>query len=146
MVDEIAKREGLEIPELVENIDGEMVEWRKYKIITSKSAWKWAKYGLTYKEYARRMNKLSETYPNVNLMYTARLADSIEEDDRRKVARQSTQQFIDATKEQVEQLIATDARKLKALTTMPGVIRKFAGLDKDEKDRTAYEHLRSDLV
>lgn len=140
MIEEIAKREGLTLPDRIKNIDGDLVDWRKYKVITSKSTWKWAKYGLTYKEYARRMNKLAETYPNVNLLYTARLADAIEEDSKRKLARQTTQQFFDATSDQLKRLVSSDANRLKKLTTMPGIIRKFAGLDKEEKDRTAYEH------
>lgn len=141
MIDEIAAREGWEVPELVPNSDGEMVDWRKYKLITNESTFKWAKYGLKYSEYVKRMNKLAEKYPGVNQMYTARSADATEEANKRHLARQCTQMFLNMGQEQIDLMVKGDVKKLKKLCSLPGVIRKMAGLDKPESQRTAFEHL-----
>ena len=141
IVDEIAQRENITTPEMIMDCDRNMKRWRDYKVIASTDCWKWVKYGVSWSEFVLAMKQVAKKAPGADLMYTARLADSIEEDDRRKMARQTTQQFANATAEQISKLVARDAAKLKSLTTLPGVIRKFAGLDKDEKDRTAYEHL-----
>ena len=140
MVDEIAKLEGRQIPELIEDIDGNMREWRKAKIICTADCWKWMSYGLSYSEYCKRMTKLSEKYPTANVMYTARIADATEE-SKRRLTRQSTQQFMFATDEQIEDLVAKSVNKVNRLRTFDGIIRKMAGLDKDEAERTDFERL-----
>lgn len=147
MIDEIAAREGLTIPETIEDIDGIQRNWRNYKILCTEDCWKWAgwKFGeekrrFTYAEYCERMNKLAEKYPTANMMYTARVADATEE-SKRRLTRQSTQQFIFATHAQIERLTAKSVRKLNKWSTHDGIIRALAGLDKPEDERTAFEHL-----
>lgn len=147
MVDEIANREGWDIPEYIEDVDGVMRRWRDYKVICTEDAWKWAgwKFGeekrqFTYAEYCARMNKLAEKYPTVNQLYTARIADATEE-SKRRMTRQSNQQFLPATQEDIAELTAKSIKKIMKLTTHEGVLRKMAGLDKPEEERTAFEHL-----
>lgn len=140
MIDEIARREGRKIPDTIKDIDGVHREWRKYKVIATKDAWKWASYGISYAEYCERMNKLAEKYPTVNKLYTARIADATEESDR-NLTRQSMQQFMFANSKQIAELYERAIRKLDKLRTHDGIIRKIAALDKDEADRNAFEHL-----
>ena len=147
IVDEIAKREGWQIPEMIEDVDGIKRRWRDYKAICTEDAWKWAgwKFGesgrkFTYEEYRTRMNKLAEKYPTANMLYTARIADATEE-SKRRLTRQSMQQFLTATDEDIQKLYERSVRKILKLNTHAGILRMMAGLDKPEEERTAFEHL-----
>lgn len=147
MVEEVGKRENKDVPEFIEDIDGVMRRWKDYKIICTADAWKWAgwsfgenKTKFKYADYCKNMNKLSEKYPTANMIYTARIADATQE-SKRRLTRQSTQQFITATDEDIEELTARSIRKMNKLMTHEGVIRMMAGLDKPEEERTAFEHL-----
>lgn len=147
IIDEIAKREGLEIPEYIKDVDGVMRRWRDYKVICTKDAWKWAgwKFGtekrkFTYEEYRTRMNELAKEIPCVNMLYTARVADATEE-SKRRLTRQATQMFKKADQEDIADLTAKSVRKIQKLSTHEGVIRKMAGLDKPEEERTDFERL-----
>lgn len=146
IVDRIAEREGLDIPDQIKDIDGIMRNWRNYKVICTKDAWKWAGWKFEdgskfkYSEYCARMNKLAEKYPTANQLYTARIADATEE-SKRRMTRQSTQQFLKANVDDIQKLTAKSIRKVSKLSTHSGVIRKMAGLDKPEEERTAFEHL-----
>ena len=146
MIDEIAAREGLDIPDTIEDLDGVQRNWRKYKMICTEDCWKWGwkigaeKRVFSYAEYCTRMNKLAEKYPTANMMYSARVADATEE-SKRRLTRQSIQQFIFATHAQIERLTAKSLHKLEKWSTHDGVLRVLAGLDKPEDERTAFEHL-----
>ena len=147
MIDEIAAREGLDIPEYIKDVDGNMKRWRDYKIVCTKDAWKFAgwKFGeeetrLSYAEYCDRMNKLAKKYPTANMIYTARIADATEE-SKRRLTRQSIQQFIFSTRIQLEKLYAKSLGKLRKWNTHDGILRALAGLDKEDDQRTPFEHL-----
>lgn len=140
MIDEIARREGLKIPEYIKDIDGKMRRWRDYKIIATKDAWKWASYGISYEEFCNRMRKMAETNPAINRLYTARIADATEE-SARHLTRQSTQQFMFATNSQIDELLTKSVNRVNRYRTHAGVIRNMAGLDKPEESRNAFEHL-----
>lgn len=147
MIDETAAREGWEIPEFIEDAEGILREWRNYKVICTEDCWKWAgwKFGpekrkFTYTEFRQRMKELTKKYPCANMLYTARIADATEE-SKRRLTRQSTQQFPFATIDQIAKLGARSINKIKKLSTHEGVIRMMAGLDKPEEERTDFEHL-----
>lgn len=140
MMDKIAKKYGKPIPEFVEDCDGVPYYVKTTKVFSNKSTWKWGKLGLSWTEFKARANKLADRYPTINLLRVTRLASSAEEGYRR-LSRQTTQQFMLATNEQIYDIVKKPIGKLNRMKTASGMLPKLMELNKPVCERSFLNRL-----
>lgn len=135
MLEKIAKRYGKPIPEFVEDCDGVPYHTVTTKAFSNKSTWKWGKLGLSWTEFKHRANKLADRYPTINLLRVTRLASSAEEGYRR-LSRQTTQQFLMASNDQINEIVKKPIGKLNRMKTASGMLPKLMELNKPVCERS----------
>lgn len=123
---------SLDIPELVKDVDGAMRDPRNYRMLTTTDSWKANKLGYTWAQFVEKANELSKQCPTLNHLRVVRYASSAKEKTR-FLSRQSTQQWIFATDEQLDKLCSASKRQLKQEKHLGYWLIQEAGLLNDEQ-------------
>lgn len=125
---------------LIEDIDHNFVEYNPNKVLMVKSCWKGSKLGISWSEFVKRAEELTTLCPLLDCLRVVRYADSTEE-HKRKLTRQTIQQFMFATDEQLSKLTKGECAKLNSQKRLDGALVKYANLTEKLENRTAIERL-----
>lgn len=146
VLEELCRKHGLTKEEfldcIVETADGRKVRVGDYKIICGAGCWKFDGLFKSYEEYLNWIRRMMEIYPGVEYLSILRQMDDLENQRRhRELTRSLIQQFVWMSNAEVKALTKKTVKRLNSMKAMDTQIRRMAGLDKDENDRTELEKL-----
>lgn len=146
VLERVLKKYGLTREEFfdckVENIDGKLVRIGDYAGIATDDIWKFDKFFQSWEQYLATVDRLAAKWPVISKLGILRQAEDAEgQYKRRHSTRSLHQQLFSWTQEEVTNLVAPTATKIKALMSYENAITKLAGLGKDLTERTAIEVL-----
>lgn len=122
----------------VMDICDNLVDPRNYKVLMTNSCWKANKMGVTWDEFVRIAEELSQQFKDIDCLRAVRYSDREigDEENPRNMARQASQQWINATPEDVEGLTDRTITWLKKNKKFRHILARLGEWNLDPDDRS----------
>ena len=131
---------------VVIDVDGNERRLGDAVAICTDSCWKGSKFFKTYEEYVRTAEELAQFIPDFDKIWIVREAGEADEDGEkvdfgRRLSRQATQQWVNATLAQLTNLTRGTRIGLNALKTYDGLLKSASESSKKIQDRSDFAGL-----
>lgn len=131
---------------VVIDVDGNERRLGDAVAICTDSCWKGSKFFKTYEEYVRTAEELAQFIPDFDKIWIVREAGEADEDGEkvdfgRRLSRQATQQWVNATLAQLSNLTRGTRIGLNALKTYGGLLKSASESGKKIQDRSDFAGL-----
>lgn len=120
------------------DLDGDIIDLNK-SIYMTESCWKGNKLGYSWKEFVKKTEEMAEKYnlPVLDMLRVVRYADSAA-DKIRHLSRQSIQQWIIASENDVNKLASGALKELRIRKKLSGALLYEAELNRPAEERSDY--------